>query len=194
VSTLGPASQGSGQPGGRGPARDEPAPTEPGRPGRFAGGRAPDEVGQDDVVTGTPPPASTRVTRSGPVERWFFPRGRAHHPNDSDPAGDLLDRLTHAGRFVIPTLKVPAAFAPGRSGAEGGNQDLLDHPDLGPYLDPQTRQIMTASPPPPPPEAPRTSPRPASTSPGCSASPSASTRPACRCSPAPTPSRCSGKG
>ncbi len=79
----------------------------------------------------------------------------AHHPNDPDPAGDLLDRLTQDARFVIPTLKMSAAFARGRSGAEGGNQDLLDHSDLGPYIDSQTRQFMTAPRPSPPADAPK---------------------------------------
>jgi len=78
----------------------------------------------------------------------------AHHPNDADPTGDLVARLTEPGRFVIPTLKVPAAFAPERSGARGANDDLLEHPDLGPYLDERTRRFMTAPPPPPPSDAP----------------------------------------
>jgi Amidohydrolase family len=79
----------------------------------------------------------------------------AHHPNDADPAGDITGRLATGRRFVIPTLTIPAAFAPGRRGHEGGNDDLLGHPRLGPYLDARTRQIMTAPPPPPPPAAPK---------------------------------------
>lgn len=78
----------------------------------------------------------------------------AHHPNETDPHGDIIDRLRVGGRFVIPTLKVVAAFAHGRSGAEGGNDDLLTHPQLGPYIDPQTRRMMSAPPPPPPADAP----------------------------------------
>jgi imidazolonepropionase-like amidohydrolase len=79
----------------------------------------------------------------------------AHHPNDADPSGELTSRLASGGRFVIPTIKVVAGFAPGRSGAQGGNDDLLGHPRLGPYLDPQTRRMLTAPPPPPPPDAPK---------------------------------------
>jgi hypothetical protein len=79
----------------------------------------------------------------------------AHHPNDADPAGDITGRLATGRRFVIPTLTIPAAFAPGRRGHEGGNDDLLGHPRLGPYLDARTWQIMTAPPPPPPPAAPK---------------------------------------
>lgn len=78
----------------------------------------------------------------------------AHHPNDADPAGDITRRLAAGRRFVIPTLKIPAAFAPGRRGHEGGNDDLLAHPQIGPYLDARTRQMMTAPPPPPPADAP----------------------------------------
>jgi len=79
----------------------------------------------------------------------------AHHPNDADRAGDIIARLCAGGRFVIPTLKIPAAFAPGRRGHQGGNDDLLDHPRLGPYLDAQARKLMAAPPPPPPADAPK---------------------------------------
>jgi hypothetical protein len=57
----------------------------------------------------------------------------AHHPNDADPTGDIINQLTIKGRFVIPTLKIVAGFAPGRRGAEGGNDDLLNHPQLQRY-------------------------------------------------------------
>lgn len=56
---------------------------------------------------------------------------------------------------MIPTIKVVAGFAPGRGGADGGNDDLLEHPQLGPYLDAQARKMMTAPPPPPPADAPK---------------------------------------
>jgi imidazolonepropionase-like amidohydrolase len=79
----------------------------------------------------------------------------AHHPNDADSDGDITGRLIAADRFVIPTIKVVAGFAPGRTGAEGGNDDLLEHPRLGPYLDEQTRRFMTAPPPPPAADAPK---------------------------------------
>lgn len=95
---------------------------------------------------------------SGPSVRTALDAGAdalAHHPNDADASGDLVDRLTQGNRFVIPTLKVPAGFAPGRSGASGANRDLLEHPDLGPSIDPQTRRMMTMPPPPVPADAPK---------------------------------------
>lgn len=87
---------------------------------------------------------------SGATARMVLDAGAdalAHHPNDPDPDGELVGRIAHGGQFVIPTLRMPAAFAPDRRGI--GNRDLLDHPDIGPYLDPQTRHFMTQPPPPP---------------------------------------------
>jgi imidazolonepropionase-like amidohydrolase len=88
---------------------------------------------------------------SGTTARMVLDAGAdalAHHPNDPDPDGDLVDQIAHGGRFVIPTLRMPAAFAPDHRGI--GNRALLDHPDIGPYLDPQTRHFMTQPSPFPP--------------------------------------------
>ncbi|MGH3814236.1 MAG: amidohydrolase family protein [Pseudonocardiaceae bacterium] len=76
----------------------------------------------------------------------------AHYPNDPDPTGDLVAHIAAAGAFVIPTLRMPAAFDPARRTA--ASTDLLAHPYLGPYIDPQTRHFMTMPPPPPPADAP----------------------------------------
>ncbi|MCA1671488.1 MAG: amidohydrolase family protein, partial [Actinobacteria bacterium] len=55
----------------------------------------------------------------------------AHYPNDPDPHGELVAHIAAAGAFVIPTLRMPAAFDPVRRAA--GSTALLEHESLGPY-------------------------------------------------------------
>jgi imidazolonepropionase-like amidohydrolase len=79
----------------------------------------------------------------GEAARLFIEAGGdvlAHVLNDLKPDSNFIDKLIQNKVFVIPTLRVSALYT-----AEGkeGRQKLLDHPLFNPYLDPQTRQILS---------------------------------------------------
>ncbi len=68
--------------------------------------------------------------------------GLAHLFIDRPPAADFARRVADAGVFVTPTLTVFEAF----TGSARREAAFVDHPRLGPYLDPRSRASVIPDP------------------------------------------------
>jgi imidazolonepropionase-like amidohydrolase len=84
---------------------------------------------------------------SASMARMFIQAGGdalAHVLSDLDVNPAFLSDLRRRPAFVIATLRATAVLSPAHAGQiEASQRELASHPQLGPYLDPQTRATFT---------------------------------------------------